>query len=884
MIPPPKPANEDDRLQALRELEILDTPPEERFDRLTRLARDMFDAPIALVSIVDGTRQWFKSAQGLEATETSREVSFCGHAIMSDEVMVVPDATADARFADNPLVLADPSIRFYAGAPLSAENGQHVGTLCVIDTKPREWTAEQSRTLRELADVVQEELQQNRIRDQRLALQALSEAAQDTDDDVREILRRALVRGCDYLGLELGAISKVDGDRVEVLVSRAEDGLIREGAFYDLNDTYARLSFVADDVVIVNPADDLLTQEAAPIERSTPVAYIGMPLSVKGSLFGVLSFATTNVSFTQGFNEAQKDFVRLLSKWVAAGIHRWDLDRRIVSQQQLAGIITRAQASFITKHDRRETFEGLLEDILIMMDCDYGFIGEVLHDETGVPYLKTLALTNIAWNDEMQALYEEYQDEGLEFRNLDTLFGRTLTEETVVIANHPYEDPRRGGLPPGHPALNAYLGVPLFSNGLIGMLALGNKKGGFTDADVDALETVLITAAQFIDIYRTARQRREDQQVIERLSMVASQMLSGIIITDIDGYIEWANDAFTHITEYPLEQLIGLRPRDALHGKDTDEATVKSVFDSMSRREAFEVDLLAYKRSGTSVWVRITANPLADEWGDPEGYMVMVADISELKSIERMKSGFVSTVSHELRTPLTAITGALALVSSGVTGDVPDGSRKMIEIAYKNSERLGRLIDDLLDMDKLVEGKVRLDMQVTRLMPIVERSIVANQAYAEQFGVDLRCRGEMAGIMVDVDVDRIDQVLSNLISNAAKFSSAHAVVDVNVVEAKNAGWVRVEVVDRGRGIPASAHHLLFEKFSQVDSTDTRVTGGTGLGLAISKELIQRMGGLIGFSSEENVGSTFFFELPIAMDEAALEKSTAGDRGNGDVSV
>ena len=137
MTPAPMPADEDERLAALRELLLLDTPPEERFDRLARLAAEQLDTPIALLTLVDGQRQWFKSRMGLEATETPREISFCGHAILKNELFVVEDASRDPRFADNPLVTGDPHIRFYAGAPLSAPGGHRIGTLCVIDTVPR---------------------------------------------------------------------------------------------------------------------------------------------------------------------------------------------------------------------------------------------------------------------------------------------------------------------------------------------------------------------------------------------------------------------------------------------------------------------------------------------------------------------------------------------------------------------------------------------------------------------------------------------------------------------------------------------------------------------------------------------------------------------------
>lgn len=158
MLAPQIPSNEEERLNDLRTLSILDTKPEERFDRVTRMAKRIFDVPIALVSLVDANRQWFKSCVGLDASETSRDISFCGHAILGDKVFVINDATQDDRFSDNPLVTDDPNIRFYAGCPLKMANGNKLGTLCIIDQKPRAFSQNDIDTLVDLAAMVESEL------------------------------------------------------------------------------------------------------------------------------------------------------------------------------------------------------------------------------------------------------------------------------------------------------------------------------------------------------------------------------------------------------------------------------------------------------------------------------------------------------------------------------------------------------------------------------------------------------------------------------------------------------------------------------------------------------------------------------------------------------
>ncbi|QXI18699.1 GGDEF domain-containing protein [Pseudomonas hamedanensis] len=158
MLVPGKPANEVERVEVLHRLKLLDSAPEERFDRLTRLAKRLFNVPIALVTLVDKDRQWFKSCVGLDATQTPRDISFCGHAILKDELMLVPDASKDERFHDNPLVTGAPNIRFYAGYPLTVPHGNKLGTLCLIDTRPRELDEEERALLRDLAQMAEQEL------------------------------------------------------------------------------------------------------------------------------------------------------------------------------------------------------------------------------------------------------------------------------------------------------------------------------------------------------------------------------------------------------------------------------------------------------------------------------------------------------------------------------------------------------------------------------------------------------------------------------------------------------------------------------------------------------------------------------------------------------
>ena len=507
-------------MNELQDLRLLDSPPEERFDRLTRLAVRLFGVKTALVSLVDHERQWFKSRQGLDAPEAPRSISFCGHAILNNGPFVIEDASKDARFADNPLVTGGPCIRFYAGMPLKGPNGYKVGTFCLIDPVARSFGDGDLAALRDLA-----------------------------------------------------------------AVAAAEIG---------------------------------------------------------------------NKDLSNALHTASENELRLRQ-------------------------ITDAVPALIACVDAGQRF--------------------VFHNRA---YEEVFGLT------------------------AQQIHGKTLRE---VMGEQLYETVRR------------------------------------------------------------------------------------------------------HVDQ-------------ALAGEEVSYEQTHSLAEGQARDYAMNY----FPRYGEGVLREQVV-----------GFYTLGTDITEMKRLSRMKSEFVSSVSHELRTPLTSIRGSLGLVAGGVAGAVPEAVRNLVDIAKNNCERLIRLINDILDSEKIESGQMRLALQVVALQPLLQQTLAANEGFASQHGVTLQLHAPGEPMLVNIDTDRITQVLTNLVSNAVKFSPRSAAV--NITLSRRDKSVRIEVRDHGPGIPDEFRPRIFQKFSQADSSDSRLKGGTGLGLAISKAIIERLGGNIGFTSTVGEGSSFFFELP-----------------------
>lgn len=249
-----------------------------------------------------------------------------------------------------------------------------------------------------------------------------------------------------------------------------------------------------------------------------------------------------------------------------------------------------------------------------------------------------------------------------------------------------------------------------------------------------------------------------------------------------------------------------------------------------------------------------------DNYGNEPVVWLITEDISERKKVDHLKNEFISTVSHELRTPLTSISGSLGLLANNAVGELPEKASKLAHIAYRNSQQLTFLINDLLDMEKLVAGKMPFRSEHHVLHNLVHESVENIATFAQQRDIHLQV-SELPAVTVHVDRQRLNQAITNLLSNAIKFSPAGSSVDI--FASQRGKSVRLCIRDHGEGVAPHFREHIFQKFSQADASDRRAIGGTGLGLAITRELMTRMKGTVDYESVPGEGATFWLELPVA---------------------
>lgn len=453
------------------------------------------------------------------------------------------------------------------------------------------------------------------------------------------------------------------------------------------------------------------------------------------------------------------------------------------------------------------------------------------------------------------------------------LCGRAIARhDPLVIDGAVGDDGHLAGLALGYgqPTIRFYAGVPLVTpdGHAIGTLCvLDHRSRDLSQAQRDALIALARQTLAQLELRRPRAPGRESgahshsegdlRERDEAFRSLARAVSEGMGITIVvDGCIVAANHAFGKLFGYESSEIIGHELTDFIAAEPREGASIRPAISSTSSPRPREAR--ARRKDGTTFDVEITTKSLTYQGYDASG--MVVRDITERKEIDRLKTEFVSVVSHELRTPLTSIRGSLGLMEGGAVGKLPPKARELIGIARQNADRLIRLINDILDLEKIEAGKIQLNIAALDPAALVERTVAELRAMALQYKVRItpviQQRDAVAG-----DNDRVIQVLTNLVSNALKFSPEDGEVGITVADG-GPGFARFTITDQGPGLTDEQRARLFGRFVQLEAADTRKRGGTGLGLAISRSLVEQQSGRIGVDSEPGKGSSFWFELPL----------------------
>ena len=559
----------------------------------------------------------------------------------------------------------------------------------------------------------------------------------------------------------------------------------------------------------------------------------------------------------------------------------------------LLGTISSIQSQVLADAEPRILFDRLLESLLELTQSEYGFIGEILYGSDGTPhieeaymkvrgqpYLKTHAITNIAWNEETRAFYEQHAPTGMEFHNLKTLFGTVIVTGKPVIANNPNSDPRRGGLPKGHPPLNAFLGVPFYQNKeMTGMVGIANRPGGYNQALVDYLEPFLSTCSRIIEAYRNHNQKQQAERKVREQAALLDIATDAILVKGLDGQISFWNRGAECLYGWTTAEVLGENANELLYPEFLpSEAEIHQV---LFAKGEWQGELYQVTKSGQKIIVESHWTLVRDRQGNPKSILVVNSDITKKKQLEsqllrtqRLESigTLAGGIAHDLNNILTPI-----LMSSQLLGQtlpqIDERSQRLLEILEANAKRASAIVKQVLSFARGVEGEHKV-LQVGHIL--WEIKDFAQHTFPKFIEVQTNIPKNLWTIQGDAT--QIHQLLMNLCVNARDAMPHGGILSISAenlsidehyagmnIEAEVGPHIKITVADTGTGIPQNLIDRIFEPFF----TTKGVGQGTGLGLATVIGIVKSHHGFVKVYSEVGRGTQFRVYLP-SLEAAELE--------------
>ncbi len=626
--------------------------------------------------------------------------------------------------------------------------------------------------------------------------------------------------------------------KLAVVASRTDNAVVitdAAGRVEWVNAAFTRISgYALDEVRGRKPGDVLQGPGTEPVT----VEYMRRRLAHgKGFTVEILNYHKSGHPYWLSMDvQAVRDERQQLIQYVAVQrdiTAQKDSEARMLLQNRLLGAVRFGLTLYIAEQDPRRVFQLLLNEMLVCTESAYGG---------------------------MLAMQGEGPGPLVEAGSLPAL------GDTVSMVNHLLDASRRSrgpvslNWPPGARNSQPVLALPCFAlDTLLGLIVLAGRPEGYNDDLLELIQPVVVSVTSVIQAVRHEQERQNLLDELAQFRQWLDSTLDMICCYDPQqSRLTYVNQGMRErlgYLEHELDQLpfdVLLDPAEQL----VFQQKLALCLSGQHRALQFETVFLTASRDAFPVEILLQLNH--DHLSRPL-FVSIARDVSERRKMERMKSEFISTVSHELRTPLTSIVGSLSLLTAGAMGGLPQPAMELLGIAQRNGQRLLALISDILDIEKMESGRLRLQCELCDLMPLLQQSLDNNTGYADSFGVSIQAGGAWLPIKVWADPGRLAQVLNNLISNAIKFSPKGDRVLVYMQQ--QGARVTIVVEDRGSGIPEAFRSRIFQKFSQADASDTRLKGGTGLGLSISKMLIEQMQGEIGFDSQTGL-TRFFFSLPV----------------------